>query len=80
MSQKLSFLIVGRNLSNLALKCRISSLNPCIWDLKCLDEDISSIKSNLFIGGLLFEYACPTTDSQLLTNQFLKFSVFIGQQ
>ena len=29
---------------------------------------------------LLFKFACPTTDYQLLTSRFLRFSVFIGQQ
>ena len=40
----------------------------------------ASITSNWFIGGLLLKLACPTTDYQLLTNRFLRFSVFIGQQ
>ena len=42
--------------------------------------DFASITSNWFIGGLLLKYACPTTDYQLLTSRFLRFSVFIGQQ
>ena len=42
--------------------------------------DFVSITSNWFIGGLLLKLACPTTDYQLLTNRFLRFSVFIGQQ
>ena len=37
--------------------------------------DLASITSNWFIGGLLFKFACPNTDYQLLTSRFLRFSV-----
>ena len=37
--------------------------------------DFASITSNCFIGGLLLKIFCPTTDYQLLTSLFLRFSV-----
>ena len=81
MSQKLRFSIMGSE----PIKFRTIMPN---FELKSqyLGQgmprrgDFASMTSNWFIGGLFLKFACPTTDDQLLTSRFLRFSVFIGQQ
>ena len=81
MSQKLTFPIVGSEpikfgskMPNFEFKFQYLGLK------KPRRGDFASITSKCFIGGLLFKFACPTTDYQSLTSRFLRFPVFIGQQ
>ena len=81
MSQKLRFPIVesepikfGSKMPNFELKSQY--LGHIMPRRGCF----VSITSNRFIGGLLLKTDCPTTDYQLFTSRFLRFSVFIGQQ
>ena len=43
-------------------------------------SDFAYIAANGFIGGLVFKYACPTTDYQRLMSFNSPFSIFIGHQ
>lgn len=81
MSQKLRIAIVGLEPIKFGPKKPNFELKSQYLGLKKPRRgDFASITSNRFIGGLLLKFACPTTDYQSLTSQFLRFSVFIGQQ
>ena len=81
MSQKLRFPIMGSEPIKFGFKMPNFELkSPYLGHKMPRRGDFASITSNCFIGGLLLKFACPTTDYQLLTSRFLRFSVFIGQQ
>ena len=81
MSQKLRFPIMGLEPIKFSSKMTNFELKSQYWGMKMPRRvDFASITSNCFIGGLLLKNSCPTTDYQLLTSRFLRFSVFIGQQ
>ena len=81
MSQKLRFSIMGSEPIKFRSKMPNFELKSQYLGQGMLRRgDFASMTSNWFIGGLLLKLACPTTDYQLLTNRFLRFSVFIGQQ
>ena len=81
MSQKLSFPIVGSEPIKFSSKMSNFELKSQDLGHKMPRRGyFASITSNCFIGGLLLNFDCPTTDYQLLTSRFLRFSVFIGQQ
>lgn len=81
MSQKLRFPIMGSEPIKFGSKMPKFELKSQYLGLEMPRRgDFASITLNCFIGGLLLKFACPNTDYQLLTSQFLRFSVFIGQQ
>jgi hypothetical protein len=45
-----------------------------------LASDFANIAAIGFIGGLVFKFACPTTDYQQLMSLNSSFSILIGQQ
>lgn len=81
MSQKLRFPIVGSEIIKFGSKMPNFELKSLYLVHKMPRKgDFAPLTSNCFIGGLLLKIACPTIDYQLLTNRFLRFPVFIGQQ
>ena len=81
MSQKDRLPNIGSKTSIFGLLKPILSHNSqLLRDKLPMASDFAYIAANGFIGGSVFKYACPTTDYQLLTSRFLRFSVFIGQQ
>ena len=81
MSQKLRFSIMGSEPIKLRSKMPNFELkSQYLGQGMPRRGDFASMTSNWFIGGLLLKFACSTTDYQLLTSRFLRFSVFIGQQ
>ena len=81
MSQKLRLPNIGsKTIINGLLKLILSSKSQILRDKMSLVRVFASIASNGFIGGLVFKFACPTIDYQLLANQNFRFLVFIGQQ
>ena len=71
--------IGSKNIINGFLKPFLSSKSTILRDKMALARHFASIVSNCFIGGLVFKYACPAIDYQLLVRPKLRFSVFIGQ-
>ena len=61
-------------------KAIISHNSQLLRDKLPLVSDFAYIATNGFIGGLVFKYACPTTDNQQLTSLNSPLSFFIGQQ
>ena len=81
MSQKLRFPIVWSESIKFGPKMSNFELKSQYLEYKMPRRGVfASITSNWIIGGLLFKFAYQTTDYQLLTSLFLRFSVFIGQQ
>ena len=62
------------------LKPLLSHNSQLLRDKLPLTSDFASISANGFIGGLVFKYACQTTDNQQLMSLNSPFSVLIGQQ
>ena len=62
------------------LKPILSHNSQLLRDKLPLASDFASIAANVFIGGLVFKFACPTIDYQRLMSINRPFSIFIGQQ
>ena len=62
------------------LKPLLSHNSQLLRDKFPLTSDFASKSANGFIGGLVFKFACPTTDYQQLMSLNTPFSIFIGQQ
>lgn len=62
------------------LKPILSYNSQLLRDKLPLASDFVYIEANGFIGGLVFKYACPTTDYQQLMSLNSPFSFLIGQQ
>ena len=70
MSQKLRFPNIGsKTIINDLLEPIISSKSPILRDKMSLVRVFASIESNGLIGGLVFKFACPTIDYQLLVSK-----------
>ena len=81
MSQKVRFHIIGSKTTIFGLLKPILSHNSqLLRDKLPLASDFAYIAANGFIGGLVFKYACPTTDNQQLMSLNSPFSFLIGQQ
>ena len=81
MSQKDRLPIIGSKTTIFGLLKPILSHNSqLLRDKLPLARDFASLEANGFIGGLVFKYACPTTDYQQLMSQNSSFSILIGQQ
>lgn len=67
MSQKLRLPNIGsKTILNGLLKPILSPKSPILRDKMSLVPVFASFASNGFIGGLVFKFACPTIDYQLL--------------
>ena len=62
------------------LKPILSHNSQLLRDKLLLASDFAYIAANGFIGGLVFKYACPTTDYQQLMSIKSPFTILIGQQ
>ena len=62
------------------LKPIISHNSQLLSDKWPLASDFANIAAIGFIGGLVFKFACPTTDYQQLMSLNSSFSILIGQQ
>ena len=62
------------------LKQLLSHNSQLLRDKLPLASDFAYIAANGFMGGLVFKYACPTTDYQQLMRLNSPFSILIGQQ
>jgi hypothetical protein len=61
------------------LKSILSHNSQLLRDKLPLASDFAYMASNGFIGGLVFKYACPTTDYQQFMSLNSSFSILIGQ-
>jgi len=81
MSQKDRLPIIGAKTTIFGLiKPILSHNSQLLRDKLPLASDFAYIAANGFIGGLVFKFACSTTDYQQLMSLNSPFSIFIGQQ
>lgn len=62
------------------LKPILSHNSQLFWEKLPSASDFEYIAANGFIGGLVFKFACPTTDYQQLISLNSPLSILIGQQ
>ena len=81
MSQKDRLPNIGSKTSIFGLlKPILSHDSQLLREKSPLANVFANIAANSFIGGLIFKYACQTTDCQQLMSLNSSFSFFIGQQ
>lgn len=81
MNQKDRIPNIGSKTTKFGLfKPILSHNSQLLRDKLPLASNFAYIATNGFIGGLVFKFACPTTDYQQLMGLNSSLSIFIGQQ